>query len=78
MIAILLLAGLTTVCFADQGHEDGDSPIAETVETTEPAPECPVDNGLTSPDTGVSYVFAGWILVLGFTGVVISARTLFD
>ncbi len=79
-LALLLVFSLATVCFADMGKEDGDSPVGGPdipVGPPDENPENPVDNSLTSPDTGVCAV-AMLALVAGFAGVAVSGKKLFD
>lgn len=73
LLALLLFVSLVTVCFADGGLADGDSPVGEPHED----PENPTDESMTSPDTGVSYLLASAALLLGFAGLIASGKKLF-
>lgn len=45
---------------------------------TVPVPAGPVDNGATSPDTGVNYAFVVLAVLMGVCGIVVSTKKLFN
>ena len=77
-LALMLVFSLATVCFADQGLSTGDSPTGDTIPDEVGPHDENVDNSLTSPDTGVVSAAAVMALVLGFAGVTVSGKKLFD
>lgn len=72
LLALLVLAAFTTVCFAENGMDDGDSPIAEEIDD----PDNPTDSGLTSPETGAALAVAGLVLVFALAGAAVSGKKL--
>ncbi len=71
LLVVFLLAALATVCFADKGYEDGDSPVGGDV------PEPEGDKSMVSPDTGLSVCALACAAAFGACGAVVSTKKLF-
>ena len=67
-----------TINYEKKGADDGGTPIPLVPGNTPSTPAGPVDNGPTSPDTGVNVALIVLIALMGICGVAVATKKLFN